>query len=265
MKRCFIVDSSIGPVTLPKDCFVLPIILQVGEQTYLDDENFDTQILLSAFNNKEKVTTSQPNIGKTEELLIDLKEKYDEFVFIHIASTISGTLQTSTMLANQLDLKFAAIDSRGASSHLSFLLNQAIEMTNQGIEIAELGSTLNEMAKGSKAIFIPGSLERFKLSGRISAAQYFIGELLKIHPIFMLENGQLKIIEKKRTYAKAYKALIDHFSKEYEDCKSSTIGYFKSESVEDLKKHFPKCDTAPIHTCISAHLDKGAIGILWNM
>ncbi|MGN5650917.1 DegV family protein [Bacillus sp. Brlt_9] len=265
MKRCFIVDSSIGPVALPKDCFVLPIILQIGEKTYLDDDNFDTQILLSAFDNKQKVTTSQPNIGNTEKLLLELKEKYDEFVFIHISSTISGTLQTSTMLATQLGLKFAAIDSRGASSHLSYLLSQAIEMTHQGLEIEELGSTLNDMAKGSKAIFIPGSLERFKLSGRISAAQYFIGELLKIHPIFIMDNGHLKILEKKRTFTKAYKTLIDQFSKEYEECKSSTIGYFNSNQVEDLKKHFPKCDITPIHTCISAHLDKGAIGILWNM
>ena len=264
MKRCFIVDSTIGNVSLPKHCYILPVLIQIENESFTDDKNFNMDLLLEVFEQKKKISTSQPNIGNTEMILSSLKDQYDEFVFILAGSSFSGTYQSTVMVAQQLDLNFIAIDSYGAGPHIQFLLKKAVELSEKDIDLTEMDIILSALGKGSKALIIPGSLERLKLSGRISNSQYLLGELLKICPIFYLENGTLSVLDKKRTFNKALQYMIETFSDIYPQCKSSSIVHFDFDQLNKIKQQFPDSDLFPLHASLSVHFGRGTIGFLWN-
>jgi fatty acid-binding protein DegV len=123
---------------------------------------------------------------------------------------------------------------------------------------------LSHQGKGSKALIIPGSLERLKLSGRISNGQYLLGKLLKICPIFYLENGQLTVLDKKRTFKKALNHMIETFSNVYPHCQSSSIVHFDFDQINEIKEQFPNSNLFSLHASLSIHFGRGTIGFLWN-
>lgn len=258
--RCYIVDSVIGDYEKKEHVFVLPILIQIEDQTFVDNDEFEKKIVDNALENKKKITTSQPNIGNIINLFEELKGKYNEFVLIHTGSKLSGTISSSVSAAKEVDLDFVSIDSNGVSYHIEWLLEDAIK--NNHMPLSELKQTLDSRAKESRALLLPGSLDRLLLSGRVSKAQSLIGELLKIKPIFFLENGELKVLKKERTIKKTLKTFKECMSK----YKTNNIGMLDSGSqhLKLFQTEFSIEKYKDIHTSLLVHIDKGSIGILWN-
>lgn len=259
--RCYVVDSVIGDFEQKEHTYVLPILIQVGENSYHDDQTFDKNNIVAGLDEKKKMTTSQPNLGETLNLFEDLKKNYSEFVLIHTSSKISGTFSTSQSAAEQSGLNYIAIDSKGVGAHMELLLD--IAMSNENMDLAELERTLNVQADTAGAVIITDSLERLHLSGRINILQLMMSDLLKITPVFLLEDGELKILKKERSKKKAIKLMLDYVEN-IKDKKRVTILEYEFEDIELLKEKLNEKETRELHASLLIHFGKGTVGILWN-
>jgi DegV family protein with EDD domain len=259
--RCYIVDSVIGDFEQKEHTYVLPVLIQIGEESYVDDQTFDKNIISIGLDEKKKITTSQPNLGETLKLFENLKKNYTEFVLIHTSSKISGTFATSQSAAEQSELNYIAIDSRGVGPHMELLLD--ISMENEQMKLPDLETKLNRQASTAGAVIITNSLERLHLSGRINILQMLMSDLLKITPVFLLENGELKVLKKERSQKKAIKTMLDYVES-IENKKRVTILEYEFDDTDVLKERLNKTETKELHASLLIHFGKGAIGVLWN-
>jgi fatty acid-binding protein DegV len=120
---------------------------------------------------------------------------------------------------------------------------------------------LNEKAENAGALIIPGSLERLVLSGRISKFQFAIGQLLQVVPIFILEDGTLKVLKKERTRKKAIESLIKEF--ENKNIQEFSILEYNLNELEVVKNRMNVEESIALHTSLLIHFGEGSFGILY--
>ncbi|MDX9917482.1 MAG: DegV family protein [Gudongella sp.] len=211
-------------------------------------------------------TTSQPSAGDFLNAYNDALRDYDEAIVIVLSSKISGTYNSATTAGTMLeDKKVTIVDSTVAAAALKFLVEDAVEMSKQGMDAASIAKVLDEQKEKMEVLLTPESLEYLTRGGRMSTLKSSIGKLLNIKPIIRLIDGELKLEEKARGRKKAIARLIELVRPEVK-----RIGVCHILDLEEaqlvtktLKEKFPKAvitfeDLGPV---IGSHLGPKTIGL----
>jgi len=226
MSTAIIVDST---ATLSDELLNHPDVYQVVlKVTFPDGEVFtDTndERLTKKFYNRmvESDTipmTSQPEPGQYIKVMDELvKKDYDNVLFIHLSSKLSGTMQTARMVANQYKDKINSyfVDSKGTSFVIENLLLQGQRLLKAG---NDLDTTVEKLQWAADRAFIYVMLEdldNLVKGGRLSKGSALVGGLLNIKPILIIdESGEVKVFEKIRTTKRAYKRYYELIDEAYE-------------------------------------------------
>lgn len=99
---------------------------------------------------------------------------------------------------------------------LGLIAIAAAKAANAGAKIDEVINMTRHNTDRSKIYFAFDTLEYLKRSGRVGAAQAFLGSMLKVNPIFTLENGEGRPVARPRSRVKAIEYLykfVASFSK----------------------------------------------------
>ena len=76
--------------------------------------------------------------------------------------------------------------------------------------VPEIKKELEKMAGKCKNFILIGKLDQLYKGGRMSAAQFYLGSLLKVKPIVQISTeGELKAIDKVRSEKRALQYLVD--------------------------------------------------------
>ncbi len=146
--------------------------------------------------------TSQTKPGDIIDMYEKLLKEYDEIVYIPLASGLSGTYQTASMLAQNYDGRIAVVDAKYACYPVTKLCLEAKELVNRGYDAAKIKALIEERAE-LVATIIPNDINYLKLGGRITAAAASLANLLKIVPVLLLRDGVIDVYDKVRTEKKA--------------------------------------------------------------
>jgi len=228
MNTAFIVDST-GSLTdeLLNHPDVYQVVLKV---TFPDGEVFtdtnDEQLTKKFYNRMVESntipTTSQPEPGQYIHIMDELVEKnYDNVLFIHLSSKLSGTMQTAQMIANQYKDKINPyfVDSKGTSFIIENLLLQGQRLIRAGNDLDTVVEKLQWSADRAYIYVMLEDLDNLVKGGRLSKGSALVGGLFNIKPILIIdENGEVKMFEKVRTTKRVYKRyyeLIDEAYKKY--------------------------------------------------
>ncbi|MBP5529586.1 MAG: DegV family protein [Lachnospiraceae bacterium] len=226
--------------------------------------------------------TSQVNIADSIDFFESfLKEGYD---ILHLAfsSGLSGTFNSAYNAAEELkekypDRKIVVIDSLAASSGYGLLLDEMIELKENGATLEELTAFAEENKLKVQHWFYTTDLTHFKRGGRISATACAIGNFLNLCPLMNVDaEGKLAVQYKIKGKKKAAKEAV---AKMLENCDggenySGRCFISNSGCLEDaeylaglLKETFPNIKGGvkifDIGTIIGTHTGRGTVALFF--
>lgn len=226
------------------DIDVLPIIVNLGEEEFLDKVTLEPKKMYDDMRNGVVYKTAQ--IPPTM-----IKEKFEEYaknkvdcLYIAFSSGLSGTYQTSVMIRDSMkeeypDLNIDIVDSRSASVGFGLSVYKAAQMAKEGRSKEDIIKTMNFYAKHVEHIFTVDNIEYLFRGGRVTRTQAFIGGLLNIKPILDIpEDGTLRPIEKVRGRNKVLKRMLEIMEERGGDAdlKNQTIGIDHGDDIEGAMK-----------------------------
>ena len=254
------------------DVFCVPLSIQFDGKEYKDNVDFTTDELYARIRNEKEIPkTSQPSPGTFSVLYEALKEKYDEAIAVHASSKLSGTIGSSQTGAQLADFKVTTIDSGSLSGGLTGLIEEGIDLHEQGYTVEEIVKALKEKQQSHVAYALVGQLEQLKKSGRVTGIQFFIGSLLNIKPIVRMEDGQLIPDKKIRSEKRAVRYLRDLVLEQKEKIKGKLFIVHgnvleKAKSLkEDLLQEAPhlSIEIGDINSSLATHAGEGSLAVLW--
>lgn len=240
-------------------------------EDYVDIKAEDFYKLVIANPNID-IRTSQTSTGRISEVYNELKETgVTDIIVITVSSKLSGTFQ-GAILAKELvdDINVYVVDSKSVSQGEVFLVEKAIELINKGVEAEVIYKKLNELRDNLKIYVLVDTLKYLVKNGRLSATSGFLGTMLKIKPLLVVnEEGSLVPFEKIRTTSKARERLFEILTEEIKDKDVSVyIAYTsnKEEAIEFASRlkeqNNIKVEVVPLTPVVGAHAGPGTMGVI---
>lgn len=254
--------------------YIVPLSVNFGEETYREGVDMSTQEFYNYLGKaKDLPTTSQPAIGDFLQLYDKLATEFDEIISIHISSGISGTLSTAFSANNMLqDITIEVIDSEISSFGLGFMVIEAAQMAQENKSMAEIKERIEWMVKNMRGYFIVDDLAHLHRGGRLNAAEFLIGSMLKIKPIIYFIDKKLQPFEKIRTKKKAIDRILELLEADTRDnilirCSvvhADAIGEAE-ELAEKIKQTYSNVDVniSEFGPVLGTHTGPGTIGLTW--
>jgi len=277
MKTAIVTDST---AYIPEDVreqqniHMIPLNVLFENESYREEVDITTGDFFDMMRNSDELPkTSQPSIGKFQELFEQLSLRYDAVVCIHLSSGISGTYQTATTAGEMADdLEVYTFDSEISCLAQGFYVLEAAEMANNGATPEQITARLEEMKTSLKAYFMVDDLTNLHRGGRLSGAQAIVGSLLQVKPVLHFVDTKIVPFEKIRTRKKALKrvkGLFEEVAAQGDPMKATVIhANYEEEGQEilnELQEQYPHVEFVLSYfgPVIGTHLGEGAIGIGW--
>lgn len=201
-----------------------------------------------------KMLRESDELPKTSQVTyIQFKEVFDKYIeegfdilCITGASKSSGTFQSATIAKNDIQDcdRIQIFDTMNLSLGSGQYVIKATELIEQNLSLQEVVNELEAIKDSVRLLFVPGSLEYLKKSGRVPVATAIIGNMLSIKPILFFNNAEAEVIDKvrgsKRVASKLVDIILEMNDNNVED-KIITIGYGDNFSdFEKLKEEVSK-------------------------
>lgn len=249
-----ITDSTLDlPADLvrEKGIEVLPLLINFGEESYLDGVEINTHDMLERIE-KENIlpTTAQVTPSRFEETFKKYLDEGYKIVTLTLSSEMSGTYQSACIAKNMLESDdIVVIDSRNVTSGLGVLVLKACEFRDNGDNIFEIEEKIKNLITKVKSSLSFESLENLVRGGRLSKTAGTIGSVLGLRLILEVKDGQMAVKDKVRGSKKALKKVISDFENGNVDFDSPIVidEILNEEIYEGLKKYFEEKNIEYIH------------------
>lgn len=215
-------------------------------------------------------TTSQPSPQEYLGYFEAAQEKGDEVLVITLSSGLSGTIGAAE-IAKQIcgyD-KIAIVDSRQAIMAQRMVVEYALSLRNQGMELNSIVKKLEELRDHITVCGVVDTLTYLRKGGRIPAGMDIIGNVIGIKPVIVLENCVLKPLAKVRGRKAGKKMLYRRLEQvELDERFPVYFGYssnrklgeeFMKETIE--KYHLKNAALFPVGGVIGTHVGTDCIAI----
>lgn len=280
MKKLAIVcDSSVcfTPEKIKKyNVFIAPLTLIHNNTEYLDQETISKEEVHELLSKKEKIMTSQPNLGSLIKLFEAIRDEgYEQILAVTLSSNLSGTYSAFNQAASHVEgCEIHVVDSFtiGGPVQQTVKLIRAMELN--GVSIDEMITRINTFLLHTESFVYPQNLDQLRVSGRISKHAATLASLLKIKPLLYLENHGLTI-EKfgtARTETKIFELLINHMKEQGVTPESYDFYYLHSDAKEittrlrdAISESFGTHDAyiMDLPAAVATHAGLGTVAIQW--
>ncbi len=218
---------------------VIPLTIHVGEKEFVDNESLDIPLMLKEmYAYEQKSTSSCPAVGKYEEAFLNAENT----ICITISGALSGSYNSACLaaeLAREKGCNVHVVDSKQTSAGLLLIAEKSYELMKQDKPFAEIIKEVDNFRDNVSLLFVIDKFDNLIKNGRMSKMSGVIAGFLKIKPIATAIDGEIKLIEKKRTATMAMKRLIEMVSEKLniDSNKDVVISHCFNENVAlDIEK-----------------------------
>lgn len=260
--------------TYADNLFVLPLTIQIDEETYIDGVNITLDQVLQKLDTS-KVTTSLPKPEVILETLNKIKSLgYTHVIINTISSGLSGTYNVIRMLVEDIEgLTFGLIDTKNISKGCGYTSYKALELIEEGKSFNEIMAILESTLDDQKVFFTIGTVEYLRRGGRIGLVAGTVASILHIKPIISCnEKGIYYTVKKTRGYQNAIRQLIEVAHEFASEAKSYDISILVAkvdekikEFIEEVKALFNKTRKFEIRSvtpALAIHTGPEAFGVV---
>jgi DegV family protein with EDD domain len=219
---------------------------------------------------RELPRTSQPPVSAFVEVynrLLD-GEGADAVVSIHVAGSLSGTLNSAWAAAQYLPRpeRVTVVDSGQVSMGLGWAAVEAARMAGNGASQAEVAQGVQAMQSRLKTVAMIDTLDNLVKGGRINQISALLGTALQIKPLVSLDSGRLTVWAKVRSRSRALQALIGRVRSWGALAEVVVLHAGAEELAVGLATQLKDLFTAkvprilPAGSALTSHLGLGAVG-----
>ena len=228
-----ITDSTLDlPAELirEKNIEVLPLLINFGEESYLDGVEITTKEMIDKINATGVLpTTAQVTPNRFEETFKKYLDEGYKIVALTLSSDMSGTYQSACIAKDMLESDdVVVIDSRNVTSGLGLLVLKACQFRDKGLGIKEIEEEILKAIPKVKSSLNFESLENLVRGGRLSKTAGTIGSVLGLRLILEVKDGKMSVKDKVRGSKKALKKLISDI---HARLPKSTVIFWESPQV----------------------------------
>ena len=191
---------------------VVPLNIHFGPDVYKDRVNLMPDTFYDKLINGNVLpTTSQPSVGEFIEVYERLGSDADGIVSVHLSEKLSGTMNSARLASQQAkaECPIEVVDTFQVSMGVGICAMEAAEAANSGGDMNQVKLSARNAVTRSQCFFMLETLEFLQKGGRIGKAQALIGNLLKIRPMLMLQEGEVHPLGRERTRRKGIAKLVD--------------------------------------------------------
>lgn len=158
----------------------------------------------------ESVTTSRPTPQEFARAYRELLDAgADGVVSVHLAAGLSGTVDSATVAAADLDGRVTIVDAGSAAMGVGFPAMAAATAAAAGEDQAGVRAAALAAVDRTSTLFYVDTLEHLRRGGRVGAASALFGTALAVKPILEVSGGQVRVRDKVRTAGRALSRLVD--------------------------------------------------------
>lgn len=169
-----------------QNLFVLPLRLNIGEESLVDGRDITTEEVLQKMEAGIIPKTSLPSPEDAEKIFELLKEKgYKKVICVHITAGLSGTLAMMRLLAEQHkeDMDVIFYDTKILSMSEGYMVMNALELIESGCPFEKLLEKMHALRNDVDGFFYIPTLKYLAVGGRIGSVAKYLGNLMNIKPV----------------------------------------------------------------------------------
>lgn len=163
---------------------LVPLTLEIGEDTFVDDESFDQGLFME----KMKAYPDSPKSAcPAPEAYRKLFHEAEDTYVVTLSSQLSGSYN-SAEVARQMYLEqgtgnIAIIDSKSASVGQTLLAMKIEELAKAGLPFEKVVEEVCQLREEQETMFVLEDLENLRKNGRLSNIKALLANVLNIKPI----------------------------------------------------------------------------------
>lgn len=250
----------------------LPLTIHFADKSYRDGIDISKQEFYDKLEQaKELPTTSQIPPHEFEEAYRAALGPADELLVITLASALSATFSSAVAAAKAVDgERIHVVDSMSGSFGHAILLKRAVKLRDEGkLSAYQIAQELRQIAPRIRLYAIVDTLKYLKMGGRLSGSAAFIGGLLGIKPVVMVQLGKVSNVAKVRGDRKVIQTLLHYFEQDQPDLQygisfgNSVAKPLMDETIAAFKQRDPSLDiiSTDLGAVIGTHVGPGVVGV----
>jgi len=249
------------------DIEVVPLKVMFGEESFRDGVDMNNEQFFARLATSTKLpTTSAPSPGDFAELYTRLAKDHDGCISIHIARSLSATAEAARVGAQSVEgFRVDVVDSETVSMPMAFLCRVAAECTTQ----EEAAAAVKKRIPSSRVLALLDTLRYVEMGGRVSRAQAMIGTMLDLKPLLIMQDGEIKSLDRVRTRSRAIPRMVEFFEK---DSPVEQVGVVHAQAPEEaeeiaagLRGRLPgqEVPVGQIGCVLGTHVGPKALGLVY--
>lgn len=277
MKIQITADSTcdLGENVEKRDVGIMPLSVILGSDSYRDGVNImPADIFAYVEKTGELPKTAAPNVADYETFFARYVDEGKTVVHYNISQKSSSSYFNAAEAAKKFGDRVYVVDSKALSSGQGLMVMKAADLRDEGVGAREIFERTAALAPKINTSFVPDRLDYLYKGGRCSRMSMYGANLLKIHPLIEMKDGQLFAERKYRgSMEKCVSNYIDDLKEQY-PAYDKTRAFVTHSNADEALVKFAKEKTAAefdfkeiIETVagsvITGHCGRNTLGVLF--
>jgi DegV family protein with EDD domain len=197
---------------------VIPLRVRFGQTEYLDGVTLTEDAFLARLKTQahDFPITIAPTVEEFEKTYANLVKTTDSILSIHLSGRLGGTCLNAVEAKDRYTIRdvcrVVVIDTHLTSLGLGFVVAEAARYALAGHSLDDVARMARGMLPQTHVLFFVDTLDYLQRGGRIGKIQALVGSMIDIKPLLRLDDGEIILMEKVRTRAKALERLFEFVS-----------------------------------------------------
>ncbi len=254
---------------------IMPLSVILGANSYRDGVDITPQDI---FDYVEKTgvlpKTAAPSIGDFEEFFGNYVDEGKTVIHFNISAKSSSSNAYAVQAAEKFGGRVKVVDTKALSSGQGLLVMKASDLADEGMSAEEIVKTVEGLRAKVNTSFIPDRLDYLYMGGRCSRMAMYGANILKIHPLVEMQDGQLVAETKYRgNMQKCIDKYIDDLAVKYpaydrtrcfithSSADADLVAFAKQKVAEKFK--FEQVLETVAGSVITGHCGRNTLGVLF--
>lgn len=178
----------------------VPLGLEVGEYSILDDENFNQAEFLKKVAECPKCPKS--SCPSPERFMESYAEEVDHVYAVTLSSHLSGSYNSAVVGKKLYEEKYGkkqihVVDSQSASGGEAQIALKLAELEEAGYPFEQIVKKIEDYRDSVQTYFVLDNLETLRKNGRLTVVKALVASTLNIKPVMGADRGE--IIQRSQT------------------------------------------------------------------
>ena len=254
---------------------IVPLMVILGKNEYIDGVDIVPEdIYKHVKETGELPKTAAPSIETFKEHFKKYTKNDTTVIHVSISTELSACYQNAKIAAQGMK-NVHIIDSGALSTGIALLLLKAHDLIQEGKSVKEAIAYIEEIKQKVNTSFAIDTLDYLHKGGRCSGLALFGANILRIHPMLLMQNGKLKQFKKfKGNMRFVFDNYVDHLAEIFADYDNErvfiTYTHNTDREIIDMVKtkvkqkfKFKEILESTAGSTITSHCGKGTLGVLF--